>query len=122
MINKLFDWVTFWGYLMKKCFLIFLITFLFGCAHKKDTRRSDFVSGCFLGSYQVLSSLEIALDLDALTEYCIIIHDSSEDIDSKLDELDKYMPQKKIAPQNKLKDFLNAPKSKEKESDSFYYL
>lgn len=107
---------------MKKWFLIFFITFLFGCAHKKDTRRSDFVSGCFLGSYQVLSSLEISLDLNALTEYCIIIYDSSEDIDSKLDEINQYIPPKKIAPQSKLKDFLNTPKPEEKESDSVYYL
>ena len=106
---------------MRKYLLIFFITFLFGCAHKVDTRRSDFVSGCFLGSYQVLSSLEVELDLNALTEFCIIIYDNSEDIDKKLDEINQHIPPRNIVPKSELKKFLNIPKSEEKESD-FYHL
>lgn len=106
---------------MKKYLLIFCIIFLFGCAHKVDTRRSDFVSGCFIGSSQVLSGLEIYLDFNALVDYCIMMYDSNEDIEKKLDKINKYIPPKKIAPKEKLIDFFNIPKSEKDESD-FYYL
>lgn len=79
---------------MQKYLLILFVTFfIFGCSHK-NTRRSDFSTGCFIGASSVIQSMGANSNDQLLLDYCINMYDSNPHLDKKLDEVNKYLPPK----------------------------
>jgi hypothetical protein len=103
-------------------FLIILFIILTSCSHRKDSRRSDFVTGCFFGTYQILNNLSVKVDSDSLVDFCIIHYDNTPEIEKKLDELNKYIPQRRIKLKNRYEDYLINPKEEKTEDSSFQYI
>lgn len=98
---------------MNRFLLIFLIFVLLGCAHQKKKRRSDFVSGCVMGNYQILSNLNFEVNLNSLAEFCIILYDNNPEIEKKLDYIQENIPEKKILFKKKYEDYLKNPDEKD---------